>query len=78
MPDFRAMIDLVMRQGPQTGMVYERQKKNKERIHCSISSAPLRDADDKVIGVMVILEDTLNSGNTRKNCADQKSIIASW
>jgi PAS domain S-box-containing protein len=55
--DFRLMIDLVARQGPQTGMVYVRQKKNRERIHCSISSAPLRDNTGTVTGVMVILED---------------------
>lgn len=55
--DFRAMIDLVVRQGPQTGMVHIPQKKNGERIHCSISSAPLRDNTGTVTGVMVILED---------------------
>ena len=55
--DFKAMIDLVVREGPHTGMVYVRQKKNRERIHCSISSAPLRDTAGKVTGVMVILED---------------------
>jgi len=38
-------------------MVYVRQKKNRGRIHCSISSAPLRDTAGKVTGVMVILED---------------------
>lgn len=55
--NFEEMINLVLRDGPQTGMVYHQQKKSGERISCSISSSALRDAAGNAIGLMVIVED---------------------
>ncbi|MFN2516928.1 MAG: PAS domain S-box protein [Pyrinomonadaceae bacterium] len=55
--DFDEMIERVLRDGPQIGMIYDRQKKTGERIRASISSAPLFDDTGTANGVMAILED---------------------
>lgn len=55
--EFRAMIERVIRCGPQTGMIYRRQKKNGQVIHANLSSAPLRNPAGEVVGLMVIIED---------------------
>lgn len=54
--DFHAMIGRVAR-GSLESLVQIRQKKNGEQIRAKLSSAPLRDSNGKIYGVMVILED---------------------
>lgn len=67
--DFKAMIRATVQEGPQAGLVRYQQKKNGDQIHANITSAPLRDAANGAIGIMLILEDITERTEQRRRIA---------
>lgn len=65
--EFETLMKRVTNEGGFTGLELVRQKKNGDLIDVSISTAPILDDNDEVIGIMASLEDITDRKKAEKN-----------